>query len=79
MRCVIETISKFARGAHHEVAFTFRLVSHSKNPPSMDSFPSDSVRIMASSLDTSVPELRRPCARTALPRAITSRLACKEF
>ena len=72
-------ISKFARGAQHEVAFPFRLVSHPKNPPSLERIPSDSVRIMAGSLDTGFPEQRGQCAQTALACPVNSRSACKEF
>jgi hypothetical protein len=50
-----------------------------RNPPSLDSFPSDSVRTVASSLDIDFSKLHLRCVRTALPRAITSRLAWKEF
>jgi len=51
LRCVIEAISKFARGPNYEAAFPFRLVSHSKSPSSLDSIRNDSIRIMAGSLD----------------------------
>jgi hypothetical protein len=64
---------------NHEVAFPFRLVSHPKNPPSLERIPSDSVRIMAGSLDTGFPEQRGQCAQTALACPVHSRSACKEF
>lgn len=38
------------KGAEHEVAFSFGLVSHPKSSPSVDRIPSDSIRTVASPL-----------------------------
>jgi hypothetical protein len=45
---------------NREAAFPFWLVSHSKSPISLESLPSDSVRIMAGPLANGVPELHCP-------------------
>jgi Protein of unknown function (DUF2934) len=51
-----------------EAAFDSRLVSHPKNALSLDSFPGDSLRIVARSLDRVVPDLRWHSVCSSRPR-----------